>query len=90
MGLLFESLFCEPIKIIIVQEFKRKNDYSVSVFGTGGFLCKYIYVGNLYKMSLFLNEKFPSWEYMNVYARRSGRYLMRYYRGQYIPAYPMG
>lgn len=83
-------LFFEPIKIIVVQEFKRKNDYSVSVFGTGGFLCKYVYVGNVYKFSQFLDDKFPDWEYMNIYVRRSGRYLMRYYRASFIPAYPIG
>lgn len=71
-----------------MQEFKKQNDYSVSVFNANGFLAKYQYVGNLYKFSLFLNEKYPSWEYMNVYARRSSRYLTRYYRNQFIEPYP--
>lgn len=71
-----------------MQEFKRQNDYSVSVFGAHGFLAKYQYVGNLYKFGLFLDEKYPDWAYMNVYARRSGRYLKRYYRGDFIEAFP--
>ena len=74
-----------------MQEFKRQNDYSVSIFGANGFLAKYNYVGNLYKFTLFLNEnpKFREWVYINVYARRSGRYLMRFYNGDYVPPFPV-
>lgn len=72
-----------------MQEFKRKNDYSVSVFDAHGFLAKYTYVGNLYKFSLFLDGKYPSWVYMNVYSRRSNRYLTRFYKGSFIPPFPV-
>lgn len=72
-----------------MQEFEKRNDYSVSVFNAHGFLAKYQYVGNLYKFSLFLNDKYPNWDYINVYARRSGRYLIRFYKGNFIPPYPV-
>lgn len=72
-----------------MQEFKRQNDYSVSVFDAHGFLAKYQYVGNLYKFSQFLENKYPTWSYINVYARRSGRYLIRFYRGNFITPYPV-
>lgn len=72
-----------------MREFKKQNDYSVSVFSSSGFLAKYNYVGNLYGFSEFLNKNFPNWQYMNVYARRTGRYLLRYKRGDFITPFPV-
>lgn len=71
-----------------MQEFKNKNDYSIIVFDKdGNFILKWTYVGGLYKASQYLNSRY-NWSYMNVYVRRSGRFLSRYYRGNYIPNKP--
>ncbi len=72
------------------QEFKNKNDYSVIVFENNRFLCKYTYVGNLYKFVLFLEKtyQFKNWTAMNVYVRRSGRFLKQYRNGDFIPPKP--
>lgn len=69
------------------MEFKNKNDFTIIVFSGSQFLGKMVYVHNLYAASLWLNSsrKFESWTYFNVYARRSGRYLQRCYRGNFIP-----
>lgn len=73
-----------------MSEFQNKNDYSVIVYGANGFLCKYTFVGNLYKFSQFLDgsDKFGNWLYFNVYVRRSGTFLRRFKRGEFIPAKP--
>lgn len=71
-------------------EFKNQNDYSVSVFDGNGFLCKYSFVGNVFKLSVFLSEheRFNSWIVINVYARRTGRFLKQYKKGEYIDQKP--
>lgn len=72
-----------------MSEFKNKNDYSVSVFSGTGFLCKSKFVQDIYKYSLWLDgTKFKDWKYINVYSRRSERFLGRYYKGNFIPGKP--
>ncbi len=72
------------------MEFQNKNDYSVIVYGPSGFLAKYSYVGNIYKLVLFLNNKpeFRNWTAVNVYARRSGRFIVQYRPGQFVAPKP--
>lgn len=69
---------------------KHKNDYSVSVFGEDGFLVKLQYVHNVYDLARWLtaSQKYSNWVYMNVYLRRSGEYLGRNYKGNFINPYP--
>lgn len=71
-------------------EFQNKNDYSVIVFSNSGFLCKYTFVGNIYKLSIFLDnhQQFKSWEKINIYARRSGRFLKQIRKGDFIEPKP--
>lgn len=66
------------------NEFKNKNDYSVVVF-TPQKVLKYTYVHNLFNFKNFLNSSFGNWQYMNVYARRSGRFLKRFYNVDFVP-----
>lgn len=74
-----------------MNEFQNKNDYSISAFSANGFLCKYIYVGNVFKFTVFLdsNERFKNWTVINVYARRSGRFLGQFKNGSFIPQKPV-
>lgn len=73
-----------------MNEFQNKNDYSISAFSANGFLCKYIFVGNVFKFALFLSshERFNTWVSINVYSRRSGRFIGQFKNGSYIPQKP--
>lgn len=68
----------------------HKNDYSVIVFDRGNnYLCKIQYSHNLYKTSVWLSnsQNYNQWHYMNVYDRRTGHFLQRIYRNDFIPAF---
>jgi len=71
-------------------EFKNDNDYSVSVFSGTEFLVKMSFTHSPKDAEKWLNSsyKYKDWEYMNVYARRSGRFLGRFYKGNFIPYKP--
>lgn len=71
-------------------EYKNKNDYSVTVFNGSGFLAKYTFVNDIFKLVQFLNHHhdFHNWTAINVYLRRSGRFIKQYRRGDYIPPKP--
>ncbi len=72
-----------------MSEFQNKNDYSVTVFNDNGFLVKVQYVNNIYKLCQWLDgSKYNSWTYLNVYARRSQRFIKRQYKGNFIDQKP--
>ncbi|AFL97687.1 hypothetical protein [Ornithobacterium rhinotracheale] len=65
----------------------HKNDYSCIVFGAFG-VFKMQYVHDLHRFSKWLDSsKFRDWKYFNVYDRRTGEYLRRFYNGNYIPRF---
>ena len=67
---------------------KHKNDYSAIVFFENDSRPKkWAYVHTLNSFALFLNKSHSNWEYMNIYERRSGNYLRRFKRGDFIPAF---
>ena len=63
----------------------HKNDYSCIVFYKSGTTKKWQFVHGLSKFVSFINEKHPGWDYINVYDRRTGKYLKRFYPGNIIP-----
>lgn len=63
----------------------HKNDYSVIAFLSTGEAKKWNFVHNLKEFSKFLDDKHPQWLYFNVYDRREGTYLKRFYRGKFVP-----
>lgn len=64
----------------------HKNDYSVVAFFSDNTSPKrWTYVHRLYGFSQFLNKKHPAWRYINVYDRRNGNFIKRFYREQFIP-----
>lgn len=73
-------------------EFKNKSDYSVSAFNAGGFLVKMAYADDLVKVAQWLDasRNYSSWTYINVYARRSGRFMFQYWKasGHPLPRKP--
>lgn len=72
-----------------MSEFQNKNDYSVAIFNSSGFLVKVQYVHNIYKLCLWLEtSKYKDWTYINIYVRRSQRFLKRHYKGNFIEQKP--
>lgn len=73
-----------------MEEFKNKNDYSVMVFDRNGFLAKYTFVQSPFVLSkdLVKYPKFQQWSHMNVYVRRSGRFIGQFKRDNFIPHKP--
>ena len=66
----------------------KKNDYSVIVYlENDNKPKKWSYVHKLNGFSMFLNTSHPTWSYMNVYERRTGKYLKRFYKGNFIPPF---
>lgn len=63
----------------------HKNDYTCIVYFPEGRPKKWTYVHGLLGFSKFLDNKHPNWTYFNVYDRRGGQYLKRYYNGNFIP-----
>lgn len=63
----------------------HKNDYTLVVFYPNDKPKKWAFVHGLSKFVSFLNEKHPGWKYINVYERRTGKYLKRFYPGNLIP-----
>ena len=59
-----------------------KNDYSVIAFFPDKSAKKWNYVHKLNGFVNFLNQKFPLWEYINVYDRRTREYLRRIRKGE--------
>lgn len=65
------------------MEFKNDNDYSLTVFGTSGYMCKMQYVHSLHTACEWLgNSKYKDWQTINVYARRSRRFIVQYKRNK--------
>jgi len=63
------------------MEFKKKNDYSVTFFFNGRSPLKWDYVNSVYKATQDVKSYSggSSWIYVNVYSRRSKRFLKRFY-----------
>lgn len=64
---------------------EHKNDYSVIVFFKNATPKKWQFVHKLNGFSKFLDSKHSTWKYFNVYERRTGKYLKRFYPGNIIP-----
>lgn len=66
----------------------KKNDYSVIVFFENEPKPKkWNYVHKLNGFSMFLNKEHAGWAYMNVYERRTGKYLKRFHKGNFVPPF---
>jgi len=63
----------------------HKNDYSVIVFYPNGEAKKWNYVHRIAAFVRFLNKEHPGWRYFNLYKRRSGAYMHRYYPNSLFP-----
>lgn len=68
----------------------HKNDYSCIIFEDTKLLGKSTFVHNLYKYSIWLtrSKNYSNWTYINVYDRRNGNFIKRFYRtDRFIPVF---
>jgi|WetSurMetagenome_2_1015567.scaffolds.fasta_scaffold00174_13 hypothetical protein len=63
------------------------NDYSVIAFFPMEKPKSWEFVHKLNGFADFLNREHPDWKYMNVYDRRSTKFLKRLYKGNSIPEF---
>ena len=64
-----------------------KNDYTLIVFFPNKVVKKWTYVHKLNDFQNFLNKKFPDWEYLNIYERRTREFIQRVKKGELMPAF---
>jgi len=68
----------------------HKNDYSLIVFDRlNRQICKIEFCHKLSSASSWLSgsKKYSDWNYFNVYDRRTGEFLKRFYKDNFIPAF---
>jgi hypothetical protein len=67
---------------------KKKNNYSVIVFlENQSKPKKWAFVHKLNGFSMFLNKEHSNWLYMNVYSRKTGKFLKQLRKGNFIPPF---
>lgn len=79
-----------------MQEFKHKNDYTciVVIKHNGTYdpalsrKMKLTYVHNIVRLAYWLRDKGIDWHHINVYARRSRRFICQVRRDHFIQPYP--
>ena len=69
-------------------EFKKKNDYSVTVFENGEKRLFTEYVHSIYAYSQWLQKQSITWDYILIYVRRSRNILCYYQNGDFLDPYP--
>jgi hypothetical protein len=69
-------------------EFKKKNDYSVTVFQDGEKRLFTEYVHTIYSYSSWLQKQSIEWDYLLVYVRRSRKVLCFYKKGDFLDPFP--
>lgn len=72
------------------KEFKHKNDFSCTAFQGSKKVGFMKYVNRISDYSNYLDSKGIQWSVINVYARRTERFITRYYQGNKIPNRPHG
>lgn len=71
-----------------MSEFKKKNDYSITVFENGEKRLFTEYVHSIYAYSQWLQKQSITWDYILVYVRRSRSVLCYYQNGDFLDSYP--
>lgn len=70
-----------------VKMHDHNKDYSIIAFFEDQKPKKWQYVHKLNGISIYLNKNHSTWLYFNVYDRRSGQYLKRFKKNDYVPAF---
>jgi hypothetical protein len=64
---------------------QHKNDYTCIAYFNEQSPKKWQFVHKLKSFADFLSSKHATWLYFNVYERRTGKYIKRFYKGNFIP-----
>lgn len=71
-----------------MEDFKNKNDYSVTVYHNQEKRLFSEYVHSLYAYTQWLNKQSITWDYIFVYVRRTRAVLCYYKNGDFIDSKP--
>ena len=63
----------------------HNNDYSVIAFFPNEKPKKWKFVHKIRGIMKYIDKTFPSWLYINVYDRKTRKFLKRFYRGSSVP-----
>lgn len=77
-----------PYSFTAMEDFKKKNDYSVTVFLNKEKRLFTEYVHSIYAYSQWLDKQTIDWDYLLVYVRRTRAILCYYKKGDFLDSYP--
>jgi len=66
---------------------RHKDNYTCIVFFDERDPKKWKYVHSLKGFERFISRTYRTWKYFNVYNRRSGQYMARFYVGADVPKF---
>ncbi|GIZ08478.1 hypothetical protein FUMI01_12050 [Flavobacterium sp. UMI-01] len=69
-------------------EFKKKNDYSVTVYLNGQKRLFTEYVHSIYSYTQWLQKQSIEWDFILIYVRRSRKVLCYYEKNDFIDPFP--
>lgn len=72
-----------------MEEFKNKNDYTCVAFMGSEKVNTMIYVHGIYGYVQWLEKNNITWSVINIYSRRSSRFIKRQYKGDYVENRPI-
>lgn len=73
---------------MIVNEekvFKNQSDFSCEAYQGSRKVNHMKFVGNIKSYIAFLERQQITWSVINIYARRTGDFIVRHYKGNQIP-----
>lgn len=65
-------------------EFKNKNDYTCNAFMGSTKVNTMIYVNSIYGYIQYLEKNNIEWSVINIYTRRTSRFICRQYKNDFI------
>ena len=71
-----------------MKDLKRKNDYSCVAYQGSQKVGFMKYVHKITDYVSYLDKEKVEWSVINVYSRRSGEFIKRFYKDDVIPARP--
>ncbi|WP_281638414.1 hypothetical protein [Flavobacterium marginilacus] len=71
-----------------MEDFKKKNDYSVTVYLNKEKRLFTEFVHSVYNYTKWLEQKSIEWDYILIYVRRSRQVLCYYKKGDLIDMFP--
>lgn len=64
------------------RELFNDNDYSVTFFMMNERALSWKFIHSMHQITKHVNDKYGRWHHVNIYARRTGRFLIQVRYGQ--------